>query len=57
MSDPELRRVLSWPLLTLYGLGTTIGAGIYALTGEIAAVAGMWAVFSFLLASLLAGCV
>ncbi len=52
---PELKRGLSIGLLTLYGLGTTIGAGIYALTGEVAASAGMGAPLAFLLASLLAG--
>ena len=50
-----LKRSLSLPLLVLYGLGTTIGAGIYALVGEIAAAAGYLAPFSFLLAALLAG--
>ena len=42
-------------MLTLYGLGTTIGAGIYALLGEVAGVAGYGAPFSFLIASILAG--
>ena len=42
-------------MLVLYGLGTTVGAGIYALIGEIAGVAGNNAVWAFLLASLLAG--
>ena len=37
-AQPTLRRSLSLPLLVLYGLGTTIGAGIYALTGKIAAL-------------------
>ena len=41
--------------MVLYGLGTTIGAGIYALTGELAGIAGYYAPVSFLLASLLAG--
>jgi len=38
----------------LYGLGTTIGAGIYALVGEMAAVSGYYAPVSFLLASVMA---
>jgi len=50
-----LKRTLSLPLLTLYGLGTTIGAGIYALIGEVAAVAGTQAPFAFLIASIMAG--
>jgi len=50
-----LKRSLSLPMLVLYGLGTTIGAGIYALIGEIAGVAGYLAPVSFLIAALLAG--
>lgn len=50
-----LKRTLSLPMLTLYGLGTTIGAGIYALVGEIAGVAGYGAPLSFLIAALVAG--
>ena len=50
-----LRRSLSLPMMVLYGLGTTIGAGIYALVGEIASVAGYFAPVSFLIASLMAG--
>jgi len=41
-------------MLILYGLGTTIGAGIYALMGEIAGVARYGAPFSFLVASIIA---
>ncbi len=51
---PSLRRSISLPGLVLYGLGTTFGAGIYALTGVVAGVAGMHAPFSFLLATGLA---
>jgi len=40
------------PLLVMYGLGTTVGAGIYVLIGKIAEVAGFYAPASFLLASL-----
>jgi amino acid transporter len=54
-SSPKLKRALTLPMLTLYGLGTTIGAGIYALLGEIAGVAGYGAPVSFLVASLVAG--
>lgn len=50
-----LKRTLSLPMMVLYGLGTTIGAGIYALVGEIASVAGYYAPVSFLIASFLAG--
>jgi amino acid transporter len=50
-----LKRSLSLPMMVLYGLGTTIGAGIYALVGEIAGVAGYYAPVSFLLASFMVG--
>ena len=50
-----LKRTLSLPMMVLYGLGTTIGAGIYALVGEVASVAGYYAPISFLIASILAG--
>jgi len=50
-----LKRSLNLPLLVLYGLGTTIGAGIYALTGKVAGHAGMLAPLSFALAAVLAG--
>ena len=53
-SHPALKRRLSLPLLTFYGLGTTIGAGIFVLVGEVAGRAGMAAPVSFLVASLLA---
>mgnify|MGYP002623683258 FL=1 len=52
--DPSLKRVLSMPMLVLYGLGTTIGAGIYALIGEVAGSAGVYAPVSFLVAGTLA---
>lgn len=51
---PQLQRVLGLGLLTLYGLGTTIGAGIYALLGKIAGEAGYSAPLAFLVAALLA---
>jgi amino acid transporter len=40
--------------LVLYGLGTTIGAGIYALVGVVAGRAGMHAPAAFAVAALLA---
>jgi len=49
---PELRRSLSLPLVVLYGLGVTIGAGIYVLLGATAARAGVYAPLSFVLASI-----
>lgn len=53
MEPVPLKRSLSLPLITLYGLGTIVGAGIYVLIGEVAGKAGMSAPLSFLLASLL----
>lgn len=55
-SEPSLRRVVSLPWLILYGLGSTVGAGIYALTGVVAARAGFLAPLAFALAALLALC-
>lgn len=49
--DAGLRRTISLPLLTLYGLGTTIGAGIYVLVGATAAKAGLYAPLAFLAAA------
>jgi APA family basic amino acid/polyamine antiporter len=51
----HLNRSLSLPLITFYGLGTIIGAGIYVLIGAVASKAGMFAPVSFLLAALIAG--
>jgi APA family basic amino acid/polyamine antiporter len=47
---PALRRRLNLPLLVLYGLGITIGAGIYVLIGAVAGHAGRYAPWSFVLA-------
>ena len=50
-TTPELRRAIGLPLLVLYGLGITIGAGIYVLIGEAAAAAGVYAPAAFLVAA------
>ena len=50
--NPKLRRALSTPMLTLYGLGVTVGAGIYVLVGATAHQAGAYASFSFLVAAI-----
>lgn len=52
--QPALRRSLSLALVTFYGLGNILGAGIYVLIGRVAAHAGYRLPLSFLLASLLA---
>ncbi len=54
-SKTPLKRTLSLPQMVLYGLGTTIGAGIYALVGELAGVSGYLAPVAFLFAAMLAG--
>lgn len=51
---PQLRRVLSLPLITFYGLGTILGAGIYVLVGKIAGIAGLYAPIAFLIAAAVA---
>ncbi|MCW8914759.1 MAG: amino acid permease [Magnetovibrio sp.] len=51
---PNLKRVLGLTSLTLYGLGTIIGAGIYVLVGAVAGRAGMAAPLAFLLAGVMA---
>lgn len=52
---PTLKRSLTLPMVTLYGLGVTIGAGIYVLVGATAAKAGFYAPISFLLAAIVTG--
>jgi APA family basic amino acid/polyamine antiporter len=49
-----LKRAFNLPLLTFYGLGTILGAGIYVLLGEVARSAGMATPLAFLLAAILA---
>ncbi len=51
----KLKRRLSLTLVVLYGLGVTIGAGIYVLIGETAAKAGVHAPVSFVLAAVVMG--
>ena len=51
-SKPTLARALNLPLTVLFGLGVTIGAGIYVLIGATAGRAGMHAPLAFLLAGL-----
>lgn len=52
--EPTLKRRLGVGLLTLYGVGVMVGAGIYVLVGEVAAEAGRYAPLSFLLAGIAA---
>lgn len=54
MNGTKLKRSISLPVLFLYGLGTMVGGGFYALSGKVAGMAGMAAPLAFLLAGLLA---
>lgn len=55
MSDAtELKRSLSLPTITFYGVGTIIGAGIYALIGKVGAESGIHLPYAFLLAGAIA---
>lgn len=55
VSTPKLRRRLSLTLVVLYGLGVTIGAGIYVLIGATAGRAGLHAPVAFVLAAVVMG--
>lgn len=52
----RLKRSLGLWLLTFYGLGTIVGAGIYIVVGEVAKQAGMGTPLAFLAAGLIAAC-
>ncbi|WP_281927164.1 APC family permease [Roseibium album] len=54
-SRQHLKRTITLPWLVFYGVGVTIGAGIFALIGEVLALAGDRAPLAFLLAGLIAG--
>ncbi len=49
-----LKRSLSLPVTSFYGIGTIIGAGIYVLVGKVGAVAGLFLPYAFLLAGVIA---
>jgi len=53
-TQTKLNRTLTLPMLVFYGVGVTIGAGIFALIGETIAIAGSKAPISFLLAGIVA---
>ncbi len=52
--DGGLRRRIGPTLLTLYGIGVMVGAGIYVLVGSVAGTAGVFAPLAFLAAGLIA---
>lgn len=54
MVEGTLKRRLGPVLLTAYGVGVMVGAGIYVLIGAVAAQAGVWAPLAFVLAGLIA---
>ena len=54
MSQITLKRSLSLPLITFYGLGNILGAGIYVLVGKVAGEAGYFAPIAFLVAAIIA---
>ncbi len=51
----KLHRRLGLVALVFYGVGDILGAGIYALVGEVAAIAGDYSWLAFLIALLVAG--
>lgn len=51
-STPGLRRTLTLPYVVLYGLGVTVGAGIYVLVGEVISRAGDHSPLAFVVAGL-----
>ena len=48
---PKLKRRISLFALTVYGVGNVLGAGIYALIGEVVGITGNLSWLAFLLAS------
>ena len=53
-NELALARRIGLPLLTLNGLGTMLGAGIYVLVGKVAASAGMLTPLAFIVAAIIA---
>ncbi len=54
MSETTLSRKISLPLLTFYGLGTILGAGIYVLIGEVTLRAKEFSSIAFIVAACIA---
>lgn len=53
-AQPTLKRSITLPLLTLYGLGTIIGAGIYVLVGKVSLQAGVYVPLAFVISAVIA---
>lgn len=49
---PKLKRRISLFALTIYGVGNVLGAGIYALIGEVVGITGNLSWLAFILASI-----
>ena len=49
-----LKRRIGPALLTAYGIGVMVGAGIYVLVGAVAAQAGIYAPLAFVVAGVIA---
>lgn len=54
MTRTGLKRRIGLGLLTFYGVGVMIGAGIYVLVGHVAGETGSWAPLTFMIAGLIA---
>lgn len=54
--QPALRRTLKMPEVVLSGIGVILGAGIYALIGEAAGMAGNALWLAFILSAAIAAC-
>ena len=52
--NTRLKRSLTLPMVTFFGLGNILGAGIYVLVGKVAGEAGYFAPLAFLVASIIA---
>lgn len=50
-----LKRTIGLGLLTFYGVGVMVGAGIYVLVGKVAGTAGAYTPIAFLVAGMTAG--
>ena len=52
---PQLQRRISLFGITMYGVGNILGAGVYALIGEVVGITGNFSWFAFILASVVGG--
>ncbi|HSS66681.1 MAG TPA: amino acid permease, partial [Gammaproteobacteria bacterium] len=52
--QPALKRSLGLGLISLYGLGNILGAGIYVLVGKVVGTAGVHAPLAFVVAAMVA---